>query len=76
MRCGPPVPRPSCCRRPGAGQAARLQRDSGEDVRTLLFFPYAQAADVTGVLRAAKAAAAAKRSEDPVQLRLDGVDVL
>jgi primosomal protein N' (replication factor Y) len=28
------------------------------------------------VLRAARAAAAAKRSEDPVQLRLDGVDVL
>jgi primosomal protein N' (replication factor Y) len=28
------------------------------------------------VLRAARAAAAAKRSEEPVQLRLDGVDVL
>ena len=51
-------------------------RDSGEEVRTLLFIPYAQAADVTAVLRAAKAAAAAKRSDDPVQLRLDGVDVL
>jgi primosomal protein N' (replication factor Y) len=48
----------------------------GEDVRTLLFFPYAQAALVTRVLRAARAAAAAKRSEEPVQLRLDGVDVL
>jgi primosomal protein N' (replication factor Y) len=46
------------------------------DVRTLLFIPYAQAATVTRVLRAAKAAGAAKRSEDPVQLRLDGVDVL
>ncbi|MGY3321012.1 primosomal protein N' (replication factor Y) [Arthrobacter sp. TE12231] len=51
-------------------------RDSGEEVRTLLFIPYAQAADVTAVLRAVKAAAAAKRSDDPVQLRLDGVDVL
>lgn len=48
----------------------------GEDVRTLLFFPYGQAANVTRVLRAARAAAAAKRSEEPVQLRLDGVDVL
>lgn len=47
-----------------------------EDVRTLLFIPYAQAADVTRVLRAVKAAAAAKRADQPVQLRLDGVDVL
>jgi primosomal protein N' (replication factor Y) len=46
------------------------------DVRTLLFIPYTQAATVTRVLRAAKAAAAAKRTEDPVQLRLDGLDVL
>jgi primosomal protein N' (replication factor Y) (superfamily II helicase) len=46
------------------------------DVRTLLFIPYAQAATVTRVLRAAKAAGAARRTEDPVQLRLDGVDVL
>jgi primosomal protein N' (replication factor Y) len=48
----------------------------GEDVRTLLFFPYMQAPLVTRELRAARAAAAAKRSEEPVQLRLDGVDVL
>ncbi|WP_235012922.1 primosomal protein N' [Arthrobacter sp. SLBN-100] len=47
-----------------------------EDVRTLLFFPYAQAAAVTRVLRATRAATAAKRSAEPVQLRLDGVDVL
>ncbi|MFE4542903.1 primosomal protein N' [Arthrobacter sp. NPDC056727] len=53
---------------PSAGQES--------DVRTLLFIPYAQAAAVTRVLRAAKAAAAAKRTEDPVQLRLDGLDVL
>jgi primosomal protein N' (replication factor Y) len=52
-----------------------LQR-AAEDVRTLLFFPYGQAATVTRVLRATRAAAAAKRSEEPVQLRLDGVDVL
>jgi primosomal protein N' (replication factor Y) len=51
-------------------------RRSAEDVRTLLFFPYAQAAAVTRVLRATRAATAAKRSAEPVQLRLDGVDVL
>ncbi|MGK3955889.1 primosomal protein N' [Arthrobacter sp. R4] len=56
----------------GAATPQRL----GEDVRTLLFFPYGQAAKVTRVLRAARAAAAAKRIEEPVQLRLDGVDVL
>lgn len=51
-------------------------RRVGEDVRTLLFFPYTQAAAVTRVLRATRAATAAKRSAEPVQLRLDGVDVL
>ncbi len=55
------------------GPAAAQQ---GDDVRTLLFFPYGQAATVTRVLRSTKAAAAAKRSEEPVQVRLDGVDVL
>jgi primosomal protein N' (replication factor Y) (superfamily II helicase) len=55
------------------GPAAAKQ---GDDVRTLLFFPYGQAGAVTGVLRSTKAAAAAKRSEEPVQVRLDGVDVL
>lgn len=49
---------------------------AGEDVRTLLFFPYGQAGAVTRVLRSTKAAAAAKRTEEPVQVRLDGVDVL
>jgi primosomal protein N' (replication factor Y) len=52
------------------------RREAGEDVRTLLFIPYAQAAEATRVMRAVKAAAAARRSDDPVQLRLDGVDVL
>ncbi len=59
-----------------SGPRDSSQRDFGEDVRTLLFIPYAQAADATAAMRAAKAAAAAKRSDDPVQLRLDGVDVL
>lgn len=51
-------------------------RRSAEDVRTLLFFPYGQAAAVVRVLRVTRAAVAAKRTIDPVQLRLDGVDVL
>jgi primosomal protein N' (replication factor Y) len=49
---------------------------AAEDVRTLLFIPYGQAPQATRALRAVKVAAAAKRTDDPVQLRLDGVDVL
>jgi primosomal protein N' (replication factor Y) len=67
------APGPSSGGVPGGRHAPR---EAGEDVRTLLFIPYAQAADATRVMRAVKAAAAAKRSDDPVQLRLDGVDVL
>ncbi len=48
----------------------------GEEVRTLIFVPYPQAADAVQTMRAARAAAAAKRTAAPVQLRLDGVDVL
>jgi primosomal protein N' (replication factor Y) len=59
----------------GAG-TGRSPGSAAEDVRTLLFIPYAQAAEATRVMRAVKAAAAAKRTDDPVQLRLDGVDVL
>lgn len=55
---------------------AAASRRPAEDVRTLLFFPYGQAAAVVRVLRATRAAAAAKRTGEPVQLRLDGVDVL
>ncbi|MBB6402967.1 primosomal protein N' [Arthrobacter sp. AZCC_0090] len=51
-------------------------RDADPDVRTLLFIPYAQAAEATRAMRAVKAASAAKRTSGPVQLRLDGVDVL
>lgn len=51
-------------------------RRAAEDVRTLLFFPYGQAAAVVRVLRVTRAAVAAKRATDPVQLRLDGVDIL
>ena len=51
-------------------------RRAAEDVRTLLFFPYGQATAVVRVLRVTRAAVAAKRATEPVQLRLDGVDVL
>ncbi|GAB5080512.1 primosomal protein N' [Arthrobacter sp. AD-310] len=51
-------------------------RRTAEDMRTLLFFPYSQAAAVVRLLRATRSAAAAKRTTEPVQLRLDGVDVL
>ncbi|MEO3942899.1 primosomal protein N' [Paenarthrobacter nicotinovorans] len=46
------------------------------EVRTLYFIPYADAAETTRAMRALKAANAAKRTSGPVQLRLDGVDVL
>ncbi|MGO4859501.1 primosomal protein N' [Arthrobacter sp. 2MCAF14] len=53
-----------------------VEQDRDPDVRTLLFIPYAQAAEATRSMRAVKAARAAKRTSGPVQLRLDGVDVL
>ncbi|MHA7223201.1 primosomal protein N' [Arthrobacter sp. RHLT1-20] len=73
LRAAGPAPLVMAAHGVGAGSPAR---DGGEDVRTLLFIPYGQAAEATKVMRAVKAAAAAKRSDDPVQLRLDGVDVL
>ncbi len=60
----------------GAATGAGAERRAREHVRTLMFIPYAQAAEATRAMRAVKAAAAAKRTDDPVQLRLDGVDVL
>ena len=52
------------------------EQEGDPDVRTLFFIPYAQAAVATRSMRAVKAASAAKRTSGPVQLRLDGVDVL
>ncbi|WP_458114505.1 primosomal protein N' [Arthrobacter sp. R1-13] len=60
----------------GPSAAGVGSRETEADVRTLLFIPYAQATGATKAMRAARAAAAAKRNDDPVQLRLDGVDVL
>lgn len=59
------------------GRPTIRQPASGDaDVRTLLFVPYSEAAEVTRILRAVRSASAAKRSAGPVQLRLDGTDVL
>ncbi|MCU1532220.1 MAG: primosomal protein [Arthrobacter sp.] len=73
---GPPAESPDGTVPAGRPAPREAPREAGEEVRTLLFVPYAQAADATKVMRAVKAAAAAKRSDDPVQLRLDGVNVL
>ena len=54
---------------PSAGEA-------DADVRTLYFIPYTDAAETTRAMRAVKVASAAKRTSGPVQLRLDGVDIL
>ncbi len=58
----------------GGAQPSAAENDA--EVRTLYFIPYADAATATRAMRAVKAANAAKRTSGPVQLRLDGVDVL
>ncbi|MCO4236636.1 primosomal protein N' [Pseudarthrobacter sp. MDT3-28] len=69
-------PAPLVLTGPAAAGGAGGAGGAVEDARTLLFFAYGQAATVTRVLRATRAAAAAKRTTEPVQVRLDGVDVL
>ena len=49
---------------------------SGGRYRTLLFFSYSAGPGVTAALRAARAAVSARRSGDPVYVRVDGTDVL
>ena len=71
-----PLPAPA----PGGSQGG-TDRDSqlggaGGRFRTLLFFPYASAPGITAALRSAKAAASARRTGDPVFVRVDGTDVL
>lgn len=65
----------------GTGTEVREVRDgqlggAGGRFRTLLFFPYAAAPAVTAALRSTKAAASARRTGDPVYVRVDGIDVL
>jgi len=59
-----------------AGGSPTAAEEADADVRTLYFIPYAEAAETTRAMRAVKAVNAAKRTAGPVQLRLDGVDVL
>ncbi|WP_426002811.1 primosomal protein N' [Paenarthrobacter sp. NyZ202] len=59
-----------------AAPASAASPEADTEARTLFFLPYAEAADATRTMRAVKAAQAAKRLSGPVQLRLDGVDVL
>ncbi|WP_146361861.1 primosomal protein N' [Arthrobacter yangruifuii] len=68
---------------PGAGGTRRDGPPSegqlggaGGRFRTLLFFPYAAAPGITAALRSTKAAASARRTGDPVYIRVDGTDVL
>lgn len=57
-------------------QSSASVAEENTEVRTLYFIPYASAAETTRAMRAVKVASAAKRTSGPVQLRLDGVDVL
>jgi primosomal protein N' (replication factor Y) (superfamily II helicase) len=50
--------------------------DEEPEYRTLLFFPYVMAAQITASMRSLKASNAARRIGSPVQVRCDGVDVL
>ncbi|WP_242701874.1 primosomal protein N' [Arthrobacter cavernae] len=61
---------------PAAATGLATTSTADAEVRTLFFIPYAEAAEATRAMRAVKAANAAKRTSGPVQLRLDGVDIL
>ncbi|WP_323958510.1 primosomal protein N' [Arthrobacter sp. JZ12] len=63
QQAGPPLDRPG-------------QQSVALSHRTLVFFRYRDAADVVGALRARKAALSAKRTSEPVHVRVDAVDVL
>ena len=72
-----PAPLPAPAADVRASQAADSQLGgAGGRYRTLLFFPYGQAPTITAALRSAKAAASARRTGDPVYVRVDGTDVL
>ena len=73
-----PLPAPaagSSQGRTGSDRDSQLGGAGGR-FRTLLFFPYASAPGITTALRSAKAAASARRTGDPVFVRVDGTDVL
>jgi primosomal protein N' (replication factor Y) len=77
---------PSSCRvvgptavRAAAGPAVADkpgQQSAAGSHRTLLFFRYRDAAEVVGGLRARRASLSARRTTEPVHVRIDAVDVL
>lgn len=60
---------------PPAAQKPGQQSAAGSH-RTLLFFRYRDAASVVGALRARRASLSARRTTEPVHVRVDGIDVL
>lgn len=63
------APGPSGTQKPGQQSAAGSHR-------TLLFFRYRDAAQVVGALRARRVSLSARRTTEPVHVRVDAVDVL
>lgn len=61
---------------PARGNPEGQLDGAGGRWRTLCFFSYRDAPAVTAALRAAKVALSARRTGDPVYLRVDGADVL
>ncbi|MFC7402268.1 primosomal protein N' [Citricoccus sp. GCM10030269] len=61
----------------GAGARSAGPQSSGDSPlhRALLFFPYGAARRVVEALRAARAASSARRTTEPVRLRVDPVDL-
>ncbi|MDJ0313387.1 primosomal protein N' [Arthrobacter sp. H35-D1] len=56
--------------------APSAEEEEAPDYRTLVFFPYSEAAGITAAMRSLKASNAARRVGKPVQVRCDGLDVL
>ena len=71
-----PVPAPGSSQGGAGSDRVSQLGGAGGRFRTLLFFPYASAPGITAALRSAKAAASARRTGDPVFVRVDGTDVL
>jgi primosomal protein N' (replication factor Y) len=73
-----PVLTRSGVRTAGPVPASPVSKAAAEETawRLLAFFPIAEGPEVTRGLRAARIALAARRGSEPVQLRLDGTDLI
>ena len=73
-----PVLTRSGVRTAGPVPASPVSKTTAEETawRLLAFFPIAEGPEVTRGLRAARIALAARRGSEPVQLRLDGTDLI